>query len=121
MMRVRLRVLLTSFNKAVMEYALARLEFASEHPDVPSPPVLDRLGSYLRLSDELTAKWPASMRQVREAAAFIASVNGGALRVKPDLAWGRLVRAVKTVEQFAQSIEWIGLDPKAGAAGDDGA
>jgi hypothetical protein len=43
------------------------------------------------------------------------------LGIKDDLAWARLVRAVKMIAQFAESIEWVGVQPKANAAGEDGA
>jgi len=120
-MRIRLRLLLTSFNKAVMDYALARLEVASANPGVPSPPVVNRLGPYLRLDDDLAARWPAALGQVGVAADYVAGGVAGSLRIKQDLAWGRLAQAVKMIQQFAESIEWIGVEPKANATGEDGA
>jgi hypothetical protein len=120
-MRIRLRLLLTSFNKAVMDYTLARLEVASANPGAPSPPVVNRLGPYLRLDDDLAAKWPAALRQAAVAAEYIAAGVAGTLRIKQDLAWGRLAQAVRMIEQFAESIEWIGVEPKANATGEDGA
>jgi len=120
-MRIRLRLLLTSFNKAVVDYALARLEVAFANPGAPSPPVVNRLGPYLRLDDDLAAKWPAALGQVGAAAQYVASVDRGAIRIKRDLAWERLARSVRMIEQFAGSIEWIGVEPKAKAGGEDGA
>ena len=119
-MRIRLRLLLTSFNKAVMDYALARLEVALANPGVSSPPVVNRLGPYLRMDDDLAAKWPAALVQVGIAVDYVAAGDRGSLRIKKDLAWARLAHAVKMIEQFAQSIEWIGVEPKASAAGEDG-
>lgn len=119
-MRIRLRLLLTSFNKAVMDYALARLEVALANPGAPSPPVINRLGPYLRLDDDLAAKWPAALAQVGVAARYVAAGAGGSIRIKQDLAWARLAHAVKMIEQFAESIEWIGVEPKASAAGEEG-
>jgi hypothetical protein len=119
-MRIRLRLLLTSFNKAVMDYALARLEVALANPGVPSPPIVNRLGPYLRLDDDLAAKWPAALVQVGIAVDYVDAGARGSLGIKKDLAWTRLEHAVKMIEQFAQSIEWIGVEPKASAAGDDG-
>jgi hypothetical protein len=121
MMRIRLRLLLTSFNKSAMDYALARLEVAAENPDAPSAPVVNRLGPHLRLDDDLSAKWPAAVDQVGAAADYIAAGNRGGLGIKQDAAWGRLARAVKMLGQFADGIEWIGVQPRANAAGEDGA
>jgi hypothetical protein len=119
MMRIRLRLLVTSFNKAAMDYALARLEVALANPGAPSPPVLNRLGPHLRLDDGFDDAWPAALAQVGAAADYIAAVGAGAWRVKRDLAWSRLERAVKLAAQFAESIEWIGVDPRAAAPGDE--
>ena len=121
MMRIRLRLLLTSFNKSAMDYALARLEVAMENPDAPSAPVVSRLGPHLRLEDDLTAKWPAAIGQVGAAADYVAAGNRGALGIKQGPSWARLTRAVKLIAQFADSIEWIGVESRANATGDDGA
>jgi len=120
-MRIRLRLLLTSFNKAVVDYALARLEVALANPGVASPPVVNRLGPYLRLDDDLAAKWPAALAQVGAAAGYVADGERGALRIDKDSAWARLAQSVRMIEQFAGSIEWIGVEPKAKAGGEDGA
>jgi hypothetical protein len=119
MMRIRLRLLLTSFNKSVMEYALARLEVAQANPAAPAPPVLNRLGPYAQLDQTLAGAWPAVHAQVGAAADYIAAGNGGRLDVKRDLSWSRLERAVKLAVQFAESIDWIGVDPRT-AAGEEG-
>jgi hypothetical protein len=121
MMRIRLRLLLTSFNKSAMDYALARLEVAMQNPGRPAPPVISRLGPYARLEDNFAAAWPAALGQVGAAADYIAAGDRGALGVERNLAWSRLARAVKMVGQFAESIEWIGVESRAGAAGDEGA
>jgi hypothetical protein len=121
MMRIRLRLLLTSFNKSAMDYALARLEVAAQNPQTPSAPVVNRLGPHLRLDDDLTAKWPTAVGQVGAAADYMAAGNRCALGIKQDLAWSRLERAVKMLVQFADSIEWIGVEPRANATGEDGA
>ena len=119
MMRVRLRLLITSFNKAVMDYALARLEVALANPGAPAPPVVDRLGPSLRLDEEFNAKWPHALAQVGAAADFMSSGNRRAIGVKHDRAWARLARSVRMIAQFAQSIEWIGVEPRRKAAGEE--
>jgi hypothetical protein len=120
-MRIRLRLLLTSFNKSVLDYTLARLEVALENPRAPAPPVVARLGPHLRADDDVAAKWPATLAQVGAAEDYVAAVERGALDVKQGLAWARLAHAAKLIAQFAESIEWIGVEPRASAAGEDGA
>ena len=121
MMRIRLRLLLTSFNKSVMDYTLARLEVAHGNPLAPAPPVINRLGPHLRIEDGLAAKWPAALGQVGAAADYVAAGNRGDLRIKQDLAWSRFARSVKMLGQFAESIEWVGVEPRASASGEDDA
>ena len=118
-MRIRLRLLLTSFNKTVMDYTLARLEVALANHATPAPPVVNRLGPYARNDDEFATKWPTALAQVGAAAAYLAAGNRGTFDVKRDLAWARLARAVKMVAQFAESIDCLGAEPKTSAAGDD--
>jgi hypothetical protein len=119
MMRIRLRLLVTSFNKAVMDYALARLEVALANPGAPAPPVLQRLGPYVRLDDRFAVAWPDAIARVREAKEFVAGVKAGARGVKRDAAWERLERAAASASQFAQSIEWIGVESGAAAPGEE--
>ena len=105
MIRIRLRLLLTSFNKSAMDYALARLEVALANPEAPAPPVVDRVGIHLHPGDDFDARWPTALAQVASASAYVVDGNRGAIAVKRDLAWARLSRAVKMVRQFADSIE----------------
>jgi len=105
MMRIRLRLLLTSFNKSVMEYALSRLEVALANPDAPAPPVVDRVGVQSQAAEDFDARWPSAVSQVSLASAYIVDGNRGAISVRRDLAWARMSRAVKMIRQFADSIE----------------
>ena len=105
MMRIRLRLLLTSFNKSAMDYALARLEVALANPDAPAPPVVDRVGVHVHAGDDFDARWPAALAQVSLASAYVVDGNRGAIEVKRDLAWARLSRAVNMIRQFADSID----------------
>jgi len=119
MMRIRLRLLVTSFNKAVMDYALARLEVSQANPGAPSPPVMNRLGPNLRLDGGFAVAWPAALAQVGAAADYVTAGNAGAWRIQRDLSWSRLERAVRLAAQFAENIEWIGVDPRAASPGDE--
>ena len=119
MLKAGAGLLITSFNKAVVDYALARLEVALANPAAPAPPVVDRLGPSLRLDAEFNAKWPHALAQVGAAADFVASGNRRAIGVKHDRAWARLARSVRMIAQFAQSIEWVGVEPRRRAAGEE--
>lgn len=119
MMRIRLRLLLTSFNKSVMDYSLARLEVALANPDAPAPPVVDRVGVALRTGDdEFEARWPAALAQAALAARYVADGTSGAIGVERDLAWARLAKAVKMIGQFAESIECFGSERGEGRTGE---
>lgn len=117
MMRIRLRLLLTSFNKSVMDYALARLEVALANPDAPAPPVVDRIGAQSRFDIEFETRWPGALAQVSFASDYVVDGNRGAIDVKRDLAWARLSRAVRMIGQFAESIESFGRERGEGRTG----
>ena len=116
-MRIRLRLLLTSFNKSVMDYALARLEVALANPDAPAPPIVDRVGAHLRFDDDFEARWPVALAQAGAASKYIVDGNRGAIGVDRDLAWARLSRAVKMMGQFVESIESFGRQRGEGRTG----
>ena len=97
--------MLTSFNKSVMDYALARLEVALANPDAPAPPLVDRVGVQAHAAEDFDARWPAAVARVSLASAYVVDGNRGAIPVKRDLAWARMSRAVKMIRQFADSIE----------------
>jgi hypothetical protein len=122
MMRIRLRLLLTSFNKSVMDYALARLEVALANPGVPAPPIVDRVGVPLRNGgDDFEARWPTALAQTSLVAQYVADGTCGSLGIKRDLAWARLVRAAKMIGQFADSIECFGAERGESRTGEGGA
>lgn len=119
MMRIRLRLLVTSFNKAAIDYALARLEVAMRNLRSPAPPVIARLGASGDRARSLSSSWPSALAQVGAAADYVAAGNAGAWKIRRDLAWTRLERAVRTAVQLAESIDWIGVDTR-GTFGDAG-
>lgn len=121
MKHIRLRLLLTSFNKSAMDYALARLEVALANPGAPAPPVVDRVGVRLHADDDFYARWPGALAQVSSASAYVIDGNRGAIAVRRDLAWARLARAVKMIRQFADSIECFADERGEGRIGGGGA
>jgi len=106
-MRVRLRLLFTSFNKAIAEYVLARLEFSFADPDAATAPLVARLGAYLPLDEGLRNSWPRARSQVREAQAFVGAVERGDICVRRDEVWERLAFSVRQMAQYASGIDWL--------------
>jgi hypothetical protein len=106
-MRVRLRLLFTSFNKAIAEYVLARLELSLVNPEAVTAPLVARLGAYLPLDEGLRDSWPRAHAQVRHAQAFVGAVERGELTVKRDEAWERFAFSVRQMEQYASGIDWL--------------
>ncbi|HKW45635.1 MAG TPA: hypothetical protein VJN22_08250 [Candidatus Eremiobacteraceae bacterium] len=106
-MRVRLRLLLTSFNRAIAEYVLARLELGMVNPDAVSAPVIARLGAYLPLDDGFRDSWPLANVQVRAALAYLEDVERGRVQIGRSAARERFAYAVRQVAQYASGIDWL--------------
>jgi hypothetical protein len=106
-MRVRLRLLLTSFNKAIAEYVLARLELGMANPGVVPAPVIARLGAYLPLDEGFHDSWPQVNAQVRDALAYVEDVAHGKVAITRDGAWERFAFAARQVAQYASGIDWL--------------
>lgn len=106
-MRVRMRLLLTSFNKAIAEYVLARLELALANPDAPAPPLVARLGAYLPLDEGFQDSWPRAHAQVIAALEYIEAVKRGALVLRRDGVWERFTFSVRQMAQYASGIDWL--------------
>ncbi len=106
-MRVRLRLLLTSFNKAIAEYVLARLELWLANPDEIAAPIVARLGAYLPLDDGFRDSWPRAHDQVRDAVSYMNAVKRGDLAVRQDGVWERFSFSVRQMAQYASGIDWL--------------
>jgi hypothetical protein len=106
-MRVRLRLLFTSFNKAIAEYVLARLELSLVNPESVTAPLVARLGAYLPLDEGLRDTWPRAHAQVREAQAYVGAVERGELSVRRDEVWERFAFSVRQMAQYASGIDWL--------------
>jgi hypothetical protein len=103
---VRLVQLLGSFVAARGEYSLARLEFAGRHPQLESPPMIDRLSetSERALRDE----WPAVERQLQSAIDFAHDFerrNG--MEELTHVCYRRLERSLRELDQYARAIAWV--------------
>lgn len=105
-MEVRLVQLLASFIGTSAEYTLARLEFALRHPELPSPPAIERLPDASELT--LRTRWPEIETQLEAALAFAKQFAAQRSRVKTDdLAAGWLRRTLKELDQYARAIRWV--------------
>jgi hypothetical protein len=105
-MDVRLVQLLGSFIGARTEYALVRLECAMCAPDLPAPPVIERLTDASERT--LRSEWPAVERQLDAALAY-----GKHLPVpegsdhRREIAFRTLDRVVRELDQYARAIRWV--------------
>ena len=105
-MDVRLVQLLGSFIAARSEYALARLECAAQDPDLPSPPLIDRLSEASERS--LREEWPIVERQLEAALAYgkLLARNVGS-RWQEEHAYRALDRILRQLDQYARAIRWV--------------
>jgi hypothetical protein len=105
-MDVRLVQLLGSFIAARSEYALARLECSMHDPDLPSPPIIDRLSDASERS--LRQEWPQIERQLDAALAYgkLLARNVGT-RWQDDAAYRSFDRALRELDQYARAIRWV--------------
>lgn len=105
-MDVRLVQLLGSFITARNEYALARLEFALQHPASPSPPVIDRLSEASERA--LREEWPVLEEQLGAGLAYARRIARGRRGVTPDgESDRRLQRSLRELDQYARAIRWV--------------
>jgi hypothetical protein len=105
-MDVRLVQLLGSFIATRSEYALARLECAWHAPDLPPPPVIDRITEASELS--LVEEWPVVERQLDAALAYaklLARSKGN--NYQRDGAYRNLDRTLRELDQYARAIRWV--------------
>lgn len=118
MLKIRLRLLLFSFNQAAADYSLARLEVAGLNARVPSPPVLGRLGPFRKLEEGFAQAWPGVLERVNAIGEYCDAVERGELDIKIDTAWTRFAHCSKMLAQFASGIEWVRQAPGKERRGD---
>jgi hypothetical protein len=105
-MDVRLVQLLGSFITARSEYALARLECSMRDPELPSPPIIDRLSEASERA--LREEWPIVERELDAALAFgkLLARNLGK-RWQSEPAYRNLDRVLREMDQYARAIRWV--------------
>ncbi|MBC5809968.1 MAG: hypothetical protein GIW95_03810 [Candidatus Eremiobacteraeota bacterium] len=105
-MEVRLVRLLGSISTTTTAYTLARLEFAMRHPELPSPPVIDRLSD---ASDgALRERWDQLEHQLEAASLFLRSIDDRRRkRAVYDQSFGWLQRTTRELDQYARAVRWV--------------
>jgi hypothetical protein len=105
-MDVRLEQLVSSFQDAYRRYALARLEYALEHPAKPAPPLVD---PFLEGSDAgLRAQAPEIEMQLDSALAFAARLERARRRKRTtDRAFRSYAQALRELDRAARAIRWV--------------
>jgi|SRR5579884_1428637 hypothetical protein len=104
-MEVRLVQLLASFIRVSSDYALARLEFAMQHPDLPTPPLIDRPPD--ASEETLRTRWPEIEQQLEQAQAHMKQFPQPGGNHGEDAAAGWLRRTVRELDQYARAIRWV--------------
>ena len=97
---------LSSFITRSGEYSLARLEFAIEHPDLPAPPVLERLPD--ASEQTLRERWETLDRQLDAVVAFLRSLDdAGHARRSDDATFMWLARIIRELDQYGRALRWV--------------
>ncbi len=105
-MEVRLVQLLGSFITTTSAYSLARLEYAMRHPEVPAPPIIDRLPD--ASEQTLHRDWDRVERQLDSARRYIKSQEDPrGKRAVYDPTFGWLQRTTRELEQYARAVRWV--------------
>src|SRR5580658_6355480 len=90
---------LSSFITRSSDYSLARLEFATTHPELPAPPVLDRLPDASERT--LRERWDRLEHQLDGIMAFIRRLDDAEGRIASDATFRWLSRTARELEQYA--------------------
>lgn len=95
---------LSSFITRSSDYTLARLQFAMDHPDLPAPPVLERLPD--ASEQTLRNRWDALERQLDDIAAFLRSLDDGRV-AHEDATFVALARIIRELDQVGRALRWV--------------
>jgi hypothetical protein len=97
---------LSSFITRSSDYSLARLEFATQNPQLPAPPVLDRLPDASERT--LRERWEQLERQLDVIMTFIREHDDAEGRKADDDATFRwLARTAKELDQYGRALRWV--------------
>jgi hypothetical protein len=97
---------LSSFITRSSDYSLARLEFATQNPQLPAPPILDRLPDASERT--LRDRWEQLERQLDVIMAFIAEFDDAEGRkTAEDATFRWLARTAKELDQYGRALRWV--------------
>jgi len=97
---------LSSFITRSTDYSLARLEFATQNPQLPAPPILDRLPDASERT--LRERWQHLERQLDVIMTFIRELDDAEGRKVSDEATFRwLARTAKELDQYGRALRWV--------------
>jgi len=97
---------LSSFITRSSDYSLARLEFATQNPQLPSPPILDRLPDASERT--LRERWEQLERQLDVIMAFINEFDDAEGRkFKDDATFRWLARTARELDQYGRALRWV--------------
>ena len=97
---------LSSFITRSSDYSLARLEFATQNPQLPSPPILDRLPDASERT--LRERLEQLERQLDVIMAFINEFDDAEGRkAAEDATFRWLARTAKELDQYGRALRWV--------------
>lgn len=97
---------LSSFISRSSDYSLARLEFATKHPDLPAPPLLDRLPDASERT--LRERWRQLERQLDAIVTYVREADAAEGRkVGEDATFRWLARTAKELDQYGRALRWV--------------
>jgi hypothetical protein len=97
---------LSSFITRSGDYSLARLEFASQNPGLPAPPILDRLPDASERT--LRERWEQLDGQLDAIMTFVGTLDDAEGRIDGSAATLRwLVRTAKELDQYGRALRWV--------------
>jgi hypothetical protein len=97
---------LSSFITRSTDYSLARLEFATQNPQLPAPPILDRLPDASERT--LRERWQRLEQQLDAIMAYIRihDVAEGPVAAG-DATFRWLARTARELDQYGRALRWV--------------
>jgi len=97
---------LSSFITRSSDYSLARLEFATRYPELPAPPILDRLPDASERT--LRERWERLERQLDGIMTFIRALDDAEGRIpQADATFRWLARTARELDQYGRALRWV--------------
>ena len=85
---------------------MARLELTYRRPEIPSPPVIQRLSD--ASEETLRLRWDAVESELQAAIAYLKQTQAAQSRsLQEDPAFGWLERSTRQLDQYARAVRWV--------------